>query len=274
MADNEELKITRTDSSVEITVGSEGSDFEKQELDEPASNKDICVIFCCKPLSKIQLYWLTIIAINLLFLALIIIVILIGVVASNANRITELEKKVEHFTTSHTALKVLVQDQADSLSHFQSKMDPTVQDLSSQLGISYLHTLKLYSVGEEQKDRLDLLTNTTESLQAQLSQANIDIAMLERQIKTLLEEKRNSTTVRDQATTPEKSHSKASLVNDRAKTEEQSNDQCERFVICVKSHTGHRVCTPGIAPVYFHRVRSLFLTSIANFEYQCVSRTP
>ena len=273
MADHDEKKllIKRSETSVEITVGSE-ADGEESETEEPHTEQtkdmetpetDQSTLFCCLPLTKVQLYWLALLVLVMMILVLFIIVILVGVVASHQHRIGILESEVHALVSSNSELVALVHN---NCTKFQARVSPMVDDLSSQFSILFLQTTSLYGVGEEHQQRLDLLTNDTESLKTQLQQANMDIAKLVSQIKSL-EEAQNSTADKNGA---DLANSKTFRFNVKENIQEQSNDNCHELIICVKSHTGHRVCSHAISSKEFYRFQLLFHTSSLDLEYQCI----
>lgn len=276
MSDQEKkLLIKRTESSVEITVGSEADSEENdpkepfneqtKEMEPPETDKNSNTIFCCRPLTKLQLYWLALIAIVVIILSLLVIVILLGIVASHGHRLRLLESEAQILVASNAELRALVHGQINNSSKFQARVSPLIDDFSSQLSIVYLHTMKLYSVGKEHENRLDLLTNETESLKTHLERANTGTADLVSRVKNL-EEAQNATV----GVSSENLQPKTFLVNVEEKIHEQDDENCHKVILCVNSQEGHRVCTHGMSSDTFHRVQMLFHGSTLNLEYQCI----
>ncbi len=185
MSEEKKLHIVRSDSSVEITVGDPlDKEMASEDLDDKLTETEdkpdtICSALnspvCFRPFSKTQFCVLIIIAMVMLAVALLILIVLIGLVASHDSRIGHLEKTVGTLEAENSQL--LYNAEQDRF-QFEEKLEQKIAEASNQFGLIYLQTLSLFSQKEELKNKVELLSNKTDALNASLQMLEEDIVLL------------------------------------------------------------------------------------------------
>ena len=185
MSEEKKLHIVRSDSSVEITVGDPlDKEMASEDLDDKLTETEdkpdtICSALnspvCFRPFSKTQFCVLIIIAMVMLAVALLILIVLMGLVASHDSRIGHLEKTVSTLEAENAQL--LYNAEQDRLL-FEEKLEQKIAEASNQFGLIYLQTLSLFSQKEELENKVELLSNKTDALNASLQTLEEDVVLL------------------------------------------------------------------------------------------------
>ncbi len=130
---------------------------------------------CFRPLNKTQYCVLIVIAMVMFAVALLILIVLIGIVASHDQRIKNLEGRVGIMVAENAQL--LYNAEQDRL-RFDMKLEQKIVEASNQFSLIYIQTLSLFSQNQELINKVELLSNKTDTLDAGLQELEEEVTLL------------------------------------------------------------------------------------------------
>ena len=262
---NEENKppIKRTGSLIEITIG----DRKAQGLRTDSRKEDSYLGFCFKPLSKLQLSILAIIAIGTLILALFFIIILVGTIASHGQRLQDLEIKAEIMEAANAHLLIPVKNLTNNETEFEKEIRETINGAIQKFDTILFETL--FSRKDQLENRVDQLVNRTDSFDTQLDQLSNQIQE-QQLVINMVETPSNSTQLTIKEAQGDQGDEGIQDHCDSSDQDPEDKCDCDKVIFCMK-FTKHSnfLCTRSISSKEFQNVEYKYLNELGlDYHYQ------